>query len=41
MRFDPDLSKRLDHAILMCERTHGWRHWYWRFIKRWLEGVIC
>lgn len=30
-------SLSLDWAICRMEATRGWRQWYWRMVKRWLE----
>jgi hypothetical protein len=38
--FNQQHSLRLDWAILMVESTRGWRHVYWRLVKRWLERGI-
>lgn len=38
--FNPDLSRRLDWAIVRMEATRGWRRLLWRVIKFWYELSI-
>lgn len=38
--FNPELSARLDWAIVRMEATRGWRKWIWRAMKFWYELSI-
>lgn len=35
--FNPDLSARLDWAIIRMEATRGWRRRFWRVVKWFYE----
>lgn len=38
--FNQHLSYKLDWAICRMEATRGWRRFWWRLVKRYLECSI-